>query len=80
VLFFDVAGVELASHFLQESEIEFDLRPDGLTEGKLRELLAFMAMLGRATRKAVVLTPENEQSRPIFRFDCARGMIEFVGA
>jgi hypothetical protein len=75
-----VGDVELCCHFFIEEEIEFDFWPNGMTEDKLGALLSFMCDLGALTGKTVILTPENYQARPIFRYDPGLGIVEFVSA
>lgn len=65
---FRVSGVGLDCHFFAPGEIEFSFGPDEVTEDKLHGLLAFMIDLGDATDKAVIMTPENCEESPIFRY------------
>jgi len=65
-----LGGVLLNCHFFTVEEIEFDLDPrdvDGPDD--VAALAQFMAALGRATAKAVILTMENSQQAVIARFD-----------
>lgn len=71
-LWFSVEGVHLKCHFFTHEEVEFDLDPREVTQANLPALLRFMAELGDATSKPVVLTPENFQERPIFRYEPLR--------
>jgi hypothetical protein len=65
----NVGGVPLHCHFFAPNEIEFDLVPQGVTGPKqFQPLVTFIRMLGRTTRKAVVLTMENSRESVIFRF------------
>jgi hypothetical protein len=77
LLSFHVGGAEMACHFFAEQEIEFDFNPIGLVEADLVDVLEFMARLGTLTGKSVVLTPENVQGSPIFRYDPLTGSVEY---
>lgn len=64
-----VGGAKLICHFFVEDEIEFDLDPREIAGPAQREaLVGFMALLGRATGKPVVLTLENAPEAVIFRY------------
>ena len=60
--------------FFTDEEIEFDLDPhdypsDEFGEQQIARLLDFMRIIGKLLNKAIVLTPENCSSLPLFRFD-----------
>jgi hypothetical protein len=71
----DVAGVTLNCHFFLEAEIELDLDPQELTDAhddaRADAILMFMAELGDALRKPVLMTAENAPDAVIFRYDPA---------
>ena len=77
LLSFHVGRVEMACHFFMEREIEFDFDPRGLAEPDLRDVLNFMERLGTLTGKPVVLTPENVQHAPIFRYEPSTGAVAY---
>lgn len=61
---------QLNCHFFTETEVEFDLDPrdvDGPVEAE--RLAHFLLALGRATSKAIRLTPENGPEAIIARYD-----------
>jgi len=66
---FSVGGVALDCHFFDSTEIEFSFWPDEVTEGSLRDLLAFLIDVGDAAGKPAILTHENGPQAPIFRYD-----------
>lgn len=69
LLSLDVHGITINCYFFVEDEVEFDIDPreiDG--EVKLQALIGFMRRIGRATGRAVRLTPENWQKSIIFEY------------
>jgi hypothetical protein len=66
---FEVGGVALQCHFFMPDEIELSFWPEAVTEAALHDLLAFMIDIGDATKKAVIMTPENWRQSPIFKYD-----------
>ena len=77
-LSFRVAGIELACHFFARDEIELDFVPDGISPAALRGLLAFMAEIGKATGKEVIMTPENLRETPLFRYEPGSGVLKWI--
>jgi hypothetical protein len=75
---FSIGDVVLACHFFMPSEIEFSFGPEDVTETSLRDLLAFMLHLGEATRKIVVMTPENGPGCPIFRYASSEHQLSWI--
>ena len=72
VLNLDVQGIDLACHFFTDTEIEFDLLPQQVRdEATLSAVLGFMTEIGSLLGKTVILTPENWQKSPIFKYDPA---------
>jgi len=64
----NVAGVQVNTHFFEESEIEFDIDPREVTgQRRFDELIGFMCWLAELLGKDVVLTPENCPTGAIFR-------------
>ncbi len=62
-------GITLNCHFFGPGEIEFDCDPREVTGPMQAETLAgFMRVLGEATKKKVILTPENLQTSAIARY------------
>ncbi len=66
---FTVGDIALDCHFFTLTEIEFSFAPNDVTKTSLRHLLAFMIDLGEATKKPVIMTPENYPQSPIYRYD-----------
>lgn len=66
---FTVGDLVLDCHFFDPAEIEFSFWPDEVTEGSLRDLLAFLIDVGDAAGKPAILTHENGPQAPIFRYD-----------
>ena len=79
-----VAGVTLNCHFFLEDEIELDLDPEELTDvddgARAAAVLGFMAELGEALRKPVLMTAENAPDAVIFRYDPATEQITYEPA
>ncbi|RZJ39720.1 MAG: hypothetical protein EON86_13885 [Brevundimonas sp.] len=76
LLVIDLNGIRVNCHFFDEAEIEFDIDPReiiGLEQ--VARLLEFMAILGKATGKPVLLTPENGRDFTLCRWDA--GAISF---
>jgi len=73
-----VGGGALHCHFCEE-EIEFDLEPREVTEPAHVDAFAeFMALLGRATGKPVLLTATNAPDAVMFRYSPASDAVEWV--
>lgn len=67
-LSFSVGGIELATHFFDPTEIEFDLAPtqvDGPV--RLEALVGFLRWLADLVEKPAILTDENEKGAVILR-------------
>ncbi|MDQ3366146.1 MAG: hypothetical protein M3680_12035 [Myxococcota bacterium] len=69
LLSFTIADVVLSCQFFQPEEIELSFLPNGVTEDALQHVLAFIVDIGEATRKPVIMTPENYPQAPIFRYE-----------
>lgn len=81
VLMFEVGGVELACHFFDQNEIEFDFYPNSIrTEDQLVPLLQFVAEIGAATGKVALITPENAHDLAIFQYSPESGVVHYVSA
>lgn len=76
-----LGGVTLNCHFFFADEIELDLDPQELTDddddAKADAILAFMAELGEALRKPVLMTVENAPDAVTFRYDPATEQITY---
>jgi hypothetical protein len=74
-------GVTLHCHFFLVEEIELDLDPQELTDdhdgARADAILAFMAELGEALRKPVLMTAENAPDAVMFRYDPATEQITY---
>ena len=74
----DLGGLQLICHFFTVEEIEFDLDPREMRgEAEFSRLLGFMQSISRLLGKPVLLTPENEQERPLLAVDPDRSLIYF---
>jgi hypothetical protein len=77
LLYFHVGGIGVACHFFTPDEVEFDLRPEEVTEqARLDALVDFVRGVGDATGKPVAVTIENWPEALILRYDPATGGIE----
>ena len=69
LLHLTVGSAILNCHFFTDEEIEFDLDPREIqSEHQAEQIFAFMRQTGELLEKEVVLTPENVQNVPIFKF------------
>jgi hypothetical protein len=66
---FAIAELELFCNFFGPAEIELWFAWKPATEASLRPLLAFLIELGDATGREVIVTPENCQQAPYFRYE-----------
>jgi hypothetical protein len=74
-----VGGVTLNCHFFYEGEIELDVDPREVTDdARADAILTFMAELGQAMKKEVLMTAENVSDAVIFRYDPATGQISYL--
>ena len=79
VLLFNVGGTELACHFFDEREIEFDFYPNSIrTEADLAPVLNFVAEIGSTTGKTAAITPENLHDSVIFQFSPGSGIVHYL--
>ena len=71
-------------HFFLEDELELDLDPEELTDddddARADAIPMFMAELGEALRKPVLMTAENAPDAVIFRYDPATEQIAYEPA
>ena len=64
----DLGDVILKCHFFSEDEIEFDFDPGEVNNQiTLERLFDFIRTLATLLQKPVVITPESNQTYPIFR-------------
>ena len=81
LLCFLVGEATMNCHFFVEDEIEFDLDPREIGgPAQAEALTGFMALLGRATAKTVVLTMENAREAVIFRYSVESDEVVWVEA
>jgi hypothetical protein len=67
---FRVGRALVVVHFFSEEEIECDFLPHEIaSQTDLDTLLAFIRQLGDATRKRVIITPENGRELPFITYD-----------
>ncbi len=77
----EVSGARVNCHFFGEDEIEFDLDPREVVGTiQLEGFEQFMALLGRATGKSVVMTMENTRDAVILRYAPDVQRLERVGS
>lgn len=70
LLNFDVGSIDVACHFFETTQIEFDILPSQIAcQSDLNELLGFLAFVGDVVRDVVILTPENRPSEPIIAYN-----------
>ncbi|OZC01612.1 hypothetical protein [Rubricoccus marinus] len=68
----DVDGIVVNSHFFAKEEIEFDLDPREVeVSADAEAVFEFMAGIGRALSKPVILTPENMSELALIAYDPA---------
>lgn len=77
ILHVDSEHLKLTSFFFTAEQIEFDLDPRDFqgerAEVQIARLLDFVRTVGRLLCKAVILTPENNELDPLFRFSPETG-------
>jgi len=72
LLQFKRGGIEFACHFFCKDEIELDFWPQAIDgQESLDELGQFIAELGRAARRDILVAHENQPDLWILRFDLA---------
>ncbi|MDR3458650.1 MAG: hypothetical protein P4N60_14465 [Verrucomicrobiae bacterium] len=65
-------------HFLSSEEVECDVDPrEVVSQADLDALLGFVRQLGEATKKKVVITPENLRSEPIISYSPETGAFQY---
>lgn len=68
-------GVTVNCHFSIPEEIELDLDPREIdNEAKAKVVFRFMSTVGRTLNKEVILTPENTEEQPIFKYEPGVGI------
>ncbi len=68
-------GVTVNCHFFIPEEIELDIDPREIdSEAKAKVVFRFMSTVGRALNKEVILTPENTEEQPIFKYELGAGI------
>ena len=71
-------GVTVNCHFFTPVEIELDLDPQEIdSETKAKVIFRLMSTVGRVLNKQVILTPENAEEQPIFKYEPGAG-IEYL--
>lgn len=71
-------GVTVNCHFFTPVEIELDLNPQEIdSEAKAKVIFRFMSTVGRVLNRQVILTPENAEEQPIFKYEPGAG-IEYL--
>lgn len=70
LLNFDVGSIDVACHFFETTQIEFDIVPSQVScQSDLNELLGFLAFVGDVVDDVVILTAENQESAPIISYN-----------
>lgn len=76
-LHIDKEHLNLNCFFFAHEEIELDLDPQDfqgdIAHQQIARLLDFLHAVGQLLNKTVVLTPENDSSSPLFRYDPQTG-------
>jgi hypothetical protein len=74
-----VGDARVTCHFFVEDEIEFSVDPREIAgPAQVEALTEFMALLGRATGKTVMLTLENAPEAVIFRYSVEEDEVIWV--
>ncbi|WP_136439429.1 hypothetical protein [Pacificoceanicola onchidii] len=74
----DLNGIAVNCHAFTVGEIELDVAPDDVsTPAQASQVLAFMADIGEALGKPVVLTEENGRHHVWFRYDPVRALMTY---
>ncbi|HTO68974.1 MAG TPA: hypothetical protein VMR31_03865 [Myxococcota bacterium] len=70
MLSIDVDGIVVNAHFFTQDEIELDIEPREVDSAKrFKSLRRFLALVGRSTKKPVVLTEESLPEEPLLRYE-----------
>ena len=78
-LAFRVGGVELACHFFDPGDVEFDLLPQEVNgPERLAAVTAFLRELAQLTGRPAVLTATSQRDAVILRADPVTGAVAFV--
>lgn len=81
MLRFHVGRALVVFHFFSDEEVECDFLPNEITsQVDLDALLAFVRQLGEATRKCVLITPENCREQPFIIYDPEKQCFDYYGA
>lgn len=68
-------GVTVNCHFFTLVEIELDLDPKEIdSETRAKVIFRLMSTVGRVLNKQVILTPENAEEQPIFKYEPGAGI------
>ena len=75
LLAINLGGVSLNCHFfvLDQIELDFDLG-DIRSEAQAKVVFRLMSTIGRVLDKVVILTYENEDQQPIFKYQPGKGL------
>jgi len=75
----NLGSVVLNCHFFTDEEIEFDIDPREIqSERQAEAIFTFMRQIGQTLNKEVILTPENMQDAPIFKFLPSVGEVQYI--
>jgi hypothetical protein len=68
-------GLTVNCHFFIPEEIELNIDPREIdSEAKAKVVFRLMSTVGRALNKQVILTPENNEERLIFKYEPGAGI------
>lgn len=71
-------GVTVNCHFFTPEKIKLDFDPREIdSEAKAKVIFRFMSTVGRTLNRQVILTLENAETQPIFRYEPGAG-IEYL--
>ena len=77
----DSSGILVCCHFFDRSQVELDIDPREVdSPAKFAAALALMTALAQATRRNVVMTPENVYDHPLLEATSAGEIFDVTGA
>src|SRR5262245_7821502 len=72
----EIGGIDFACHFFGSEDVELDFSPSDVdTADRFRSLVSVVLAIGKATRRDVIVTPENQKEAAFIRYDAATGDI-----
>ncbi|WP_455203710.1 hypothetical protein [Kaarinaea lacus] len=75
LLSIDLGGVSLNCHFFVLDQIELDFDPGDIrSEAQAKVVFRLMSTVARVLDKVVILTYENEDQQPVFKYQPGKGL------